>query len=68
MFPIAYCSLLDEGPKLVVTFFSGCSMAASAGAANDEENAASFQGFTMILKGLADCIACCGNSLQVGLH
>ncbi|XWS62232.1 hypothetical protein CRYUN_Cryun07bG0192700 [Craigia yunnanensis] len=56
--------LLLNCPKLVVTFFSGCSMAASADAANDEENAAAFQGFTMILEGLADCIACCGNSLQ----
>ncbi|XWS38814.1 hypothetical protein CRYUN_Cryun19dG0162700 [Craigia yunnanensis] len=58
--------LLLNCPKLVVTFCSGCTMAASADAANDEENTDAFQGFTMILEGLADCIACCGNSLQVG--
>lgn len=56
--------LLLNCPKLVVTFCSGCKMVPSAGAANDEENNAAFQGFTMILEGLADCIACYGNSLQ----
>ena len=63
---MTYDSLLDEGPKSVVTFCSGCTMAASADGANDEENSAAFQGFTMILEGLADLIACRGNSLQVG--
>ncbi|XP_022736632.1 uncharacterized protein LOC111289660 isoform X2 [Durio zibethinus] len=56
--------LLLNCPKLVVTFCSGCTMAESADAANDEENTAAFQGFTMILEGLAGCIACCGTSLQ----
>ncbi|XVF00422.1 hypothetical protein REPUB_Repub04eG0000200 [Reevesia pubescens] len=56
--------LLLNCPKLVVTFCSGCTMAESAEAANDEENTAALQGFTMILEGLADCIACCENSLQ----
>ncbi|XVF52072.1 hypothetical protein PTKIN_Ptkin04bG0235500 [Pterospermum kingtungense] len=54
--------LLLNCPKLVVTFCSG--LVPSAGAANNEENTSSFQEFTMILEGLADCIACCGNSLQ----
>ncbi|OMO87801.1 hypothetical protein CCACVL1_08753 [Corchorus capsularis] len=53
--------LLLNCPKLVVTFCSGCTIVASAGAEDDEENTASFKG---ILEGLVDCIACCGNSLQ----
>ncbi|GMJ06015.1 SENSITIVE TO UV 2 [Hibiscus trionum] len=56
--------LLLNCPKLLVTFCSGCATEASAGAANDKENTAAIQGFTMILEGLADCIACSGNSLQ----
>ncbi|MBA0670202.1 hypothetical protein Goklo_024925, partial [Gossypium klotzschianum] len=61
---LAYGSLLDEGPKLVVTFCSACTTEASADAANGAENTAATERFTMILEGLADCIACSGNSLQ----
>ncbi|KAG8476013.1 hypothetical protein CXB51_032835 [Gossypium anomalum] len=61
---LAYGSLLDEGPKLVVTFCSACTTEASADAANGTENTAATERFTMILEGLADCIACSGNSLQ----
>ncbi|KAE8657222.1 putative Nbs-lrr resistance protein [Hibiscus syriacus] len=56
--------LLLNCPKLVVTFCSGCTTEASVGAANDKENTYAIQRFTMILEGLADCIACSGNSLQ----
>ncbi|KAK6251554.1 hypothetical protein SCA6_005559 [Theobroma cacao] len=62
LFPMVNGSLLDEGPKLVVTFCCGCTVA--AGADTDKENTAAFQEFTLILQGLADCIACSGNSLQ----
>ncbi|MBA0744227.1 hypothetical protein Gogos_006862, partial [Gossypium gossypioides] len=61
---LAYGSLLGEGPKLVVTFCSACTTEASADAANGAENTAATERFTMILEGLADCIACSGNSLQ----
>ncbi|XP_017972832.1 PREDICTED: uncharacterized protein LOC18606848 isoform X1 [Theobroma cacao] len=54
--------LLLNCPKLVVTFCCGCTVA--AGADTDKENTAAFQEFTLILQGLADCIACSGNSLQ----
>ncbi|GMJ00224.1 SENSITIVE TO UV 2 [Hibiscus trionum] len=56
--------LLLNCPQLLVTFCSGCTTEASADAANDKENTTAIQGFTMILEGLADCIACPGNSLQ----
>lgn len=62
---MAYGSLLDEGPKLMVTFCFACTTEASVDAANTENTAAT-EGFTMILEGLVDCIACSGNSLQVG--
>ncbi|KAH1074873.1 hypothetical protein J1N35_027201 [Gossypium stocksii] len=56
--------LLLNCPKLVVTFCSACTTEASADAANGTENTAATERFTMILEGLADCIACSGNSLQ----
>lgn len=56
--------LLLNCPKLVVTFCSACTTEASADAANGAENTAATERFTMILEGLADCIACSGNSLQ----
>lgn len=38
----------------------------NAGAADvNQDNSSAAKDFGMILEGLADCIACCGNGLQV---
>lgn len=34
---------------------------------NDAKNASAFREFSVILDGLANCVACCGNGTQVGL-
>ncbi|GLU05357.1 hypothetical protein SLE2022_224590 [Rubroshorea leprosula] len=56
--------LLLNCPKLLVTFCSEFSGGESVSAANDNyQSNSSFKVFSMILEGLADCIACCGNGL-----
>lgn len=51
-----------EGPKLLVTFYSGCSGVYSGSA----DDAPALHKFT-IFQGLTDCLACHGNSLEVGI-
>ncbi|XP_028124481.1 uncharacterized protein LOC114321510 isoform X2 [Camellia sinensis] len=58
--------LLLNCPKLMAMFCSGCKEEVeNAGAPNDAKNASSVQGFSAILEGLADCVACGGNGIQV---
>ncbi|KAI7994314.1 hypothetical protein LOK49_LG11G02023 [Camellia lanceoleosa] len=57
--------LLLNCPKLMAMFCSGCKEEVeNAGAPNDAKNASSVQGFSAILEGLADCVACGGNGIQ----
>lgn len=57
--------LLLNCPRLMAMFCSGCKEEVeNAGAPNDAKNAASVQGFSAILEGLADCVACGGNGIQ----
>ncbi|GMP95360.1 hypothetical protein CsSME_00044440 [Camellia sinensis var. sinensis] len=57
--------LLLNCPKLMAMFCSGCKEEVeNAGASNDAKNASSVQGFSAILEGLADCVACGGNGIQ----
>ncbi|KAL6979925.1 hypothetical protein U1Q18_021580 [Sarracenia purpurea var. burkii] len=52
-------ALRNAGPKLMALFWSGCKEAVeSAGAANNDAKNASF---SVILEGLADCVACSGS-------
>ncbi|KAK9275339.1 hypothetical protein L1049_022603 [Liquidambar formosana] len=57
--------LLLNCPKLLVIFCSGCKEGGSAVAGNeDAKNSSAFRGFSIILEGLADCLAGCGNGAQ----
>ena len=58
---------MNAGPKVMATFCSGCKEEVEcAGAANsDAKNASAFQRFSVVLEGLADCVACGGNGTQV---
>lgn len=57
-----------EGPKILVKFCSDYKEGKAALAMDDNVGDASgYQKCSMILQGLADCIACCGNSLEVGI-
>eukprot|EP00257_Ricinus_communis_P016373 XP_015574532.1 uncharacterized protein LOC8278527 [Ricinus communis] len=54
--------LLLNCPKLLSVFHSGCKEGDIA--ANDANNASTRKGFSAILEGLADCIACSGNDIE----
>ncbi|KDP40440.1 hypothetical protein JCGZ_03855 [Jatropha curcas] len=53
--------LLLNCPKLLSVFCSCCKEHSTA---NDDNNASTWKGFSTILEGLADCIACSANSIQ----
>lgn len=56
-----------EGPKLLVTFCSGCTEGKDTGFMSDTtEDTSAFHKINYTLQGLADCIACSGNGLEVG--
>lgn len=51
-----------------VAFCSGCMETEAAGAADENVTcAAGFENFRTILHGLADCLACCGNGIEVSI-
>ncbi|CAL2258505.1 unnamed protein product [Prunus armeniaca] len=57
--------MLLNCPKILVKFCSYYKDGKGAGAMDgDVGDASAFQKYSMILQGLADCIACCGNGLQ----
>ncbi|KAJ0053954.1 hypothetical protein Pint_03532 [Pistacia integerrima] len=55
----------SAGPKVFVAFCCGCKEVGNAGAVDiNQDNSSAAKDFSMILEGLADCIACRGNGLQ----
>ncbi|XP_021829435.1 uncharacterized protein LOC110769710 isoform X2 [Prunus avium] len=57
--------MLLNCPKILVKFCSYYKDGKGAGAMDgDVGDASAYQKYSMILQGLADCIACCGNGLQ----
>lgn len=57
-----------EGPKLLVTFCSGCTEGEHTVSIEDnEKDASALKKFTVILQGLVDCLACDVNDLKVGI-
>ncbi|XP_031267888.1 protein SENSITIVE TO UV 2 [Pistacia vera] len=57
--------LLLNCPKVFVAFCCGCKEVGNAGAVDiNQDNSSAAKDFSMILEGLADCIACRGNGLQ----
>lgn len=58
--------LLLNCPNLLVIFCSGCKeeMKGAEDENNDAKNASAFREFSVILDGLANCVACCGNGTQ----
>ncbi|KAI8546985.1 hypothetical protein RHMOL_Rhmol07G0161500 [Rhododendron molle] len=57
--------LLLNCPKVMAMFCSFCEEAECSGAANIDAKNASSQGFSVIMEGLEDCVACGGNGTQV---
>eukprot|EP00258_Populus_trichocarpa_P032854 XP_024448873.1 uncharacterized protein LOC112325931 isoform X2 [Populus trichocarpa] len=56
--------LLLNCSKLLSIFCSGCKEEEIADSTNNKKNTSTPKGFSSILVGLAECIACSGNSLQ----
>lgn len=56
----------NSGPTFFITFCSGCKEAEAADAADENVRCAGgFQKFRTILHGLADCLTCFGNGIEV---
>ncbi|KAJ6714747.1 ATR INTERACTING PROTEIN [Salix viminalis] len=56
--------LLLNCSKLLSIFCSGCKEEEIAGSTNNKKNTSTPKGFSSIFVGLAECIACSGNSIQ----
>ncbi|XP_034901706.1 protein SENSITIVE TO UV 2 [Populus alba] len=56
--------LLLNCSKLLSIFCSGCKEEEIADSTNNKKNTSTPEGFSSILVGLAECIACSGNSIQ----